>query len=117
MNADSPAPLWRILAAFAIGPAAWAVHQQVQFMLVSDSCQRWTMVLPLLTTIAGAAVLIGAYFSLSAWRALSQHKPQGSHASQTRRFLSGLSLLMATLFLFAILLQGAATLLLDGCQR
>jgi hypothetical protein len=101
---------------FFAGPAAWAVHQQIGYMLVPVSCQSRVMWVPILTLLAIAVTLAGGYVSWMPWRR-SDEVEAASDAMRAHRFLAVLSALFALLFALAILLQGAATLFMSGCQR
>jgi hypothetical protein len=108
--------LWLSRTGFFAGPAAWALHQQIGYMLVPVSCHSRTLLVPIVTVLAVALALAGGYFSWMPWRA-AEDAETTSNAMRTHRFLAQLSALFAVLFAFAILLQGAATLFLNGCQR
>jgi hypothetical protein len=105
-------------AGFFIAPSAWALHQQLGYMLVPVSCHARIMIVPLVTLIAAALALAGGWLS---WRPARWRETAAPSASEggahLLRFLANLSLLFTALFLFAILLQGTATLFLNGCQR
>jgi hypothetical protein len=100
------------MAGFAAGPAAWAIHQQAGYVLAALSCEHRMILLPLLTAASAIVVLSGGYLSWFVWRSFPAQAQD-----ETRHFLAGLSLLCAVLFAFAILLQGAATLFLEVCER
>jgi hypothetical protein len=108
---------WRTMAGLFAGPFAWAVHQQGNYMLVPVSCHTGTMFLPAVTLASVAIALIGGWLSLTAWRGFGRANALDNAATENRHFLAGLSMLMSALFLFAILMQGAATLVLGSCQR
>lgn len=96
------------------GPLAWAVHQQLGYMLVPVSCRSGVMLVPLVTL--GAAVLLG----LGAWVSWRARTPPGeteAPRARTQRFTAHLALLVSAVFAFAILLQASSTMLLNGCQR
>jgi hypothetical protein len=107
---------WLSGAGFFAGPAAWALHQQIGYMLVPVSCQARTMLVPIVTLLAVVLALAGSYLSWMPWRA-AEAGESAADAIRARRFLAILSAWSAALFAFAILLQGAATLILNGCQR
>jgi hypothetical protein len=109
--------LWRAAAGFFTAPAAWALHQQTAYMLVPFSCQGSAMRLPVLTAVAVGIALGGGLTSYGAWRAMPNAAGDGNEPLRVRRFMVGLSLLFTAMFLFAILLQGAAMFILNSCQR
>lgn len=83
-------------------------------MLVTVSCQHRMTFLPLLTIASAIFVLAGGYLSWPLWCSFAGQVRSGP--AETRHFFAGLSLLSTGLFVFAILLQGAATLFLE-CER
>ena len=117
MTEQAEPAFWRMVAGFFAGPFAWAVHQQGNYMLVPVSCHERMMFLPMVTLATAAIALIGGSFSYGAWRRLGPPGGEENPERNNHRFLVGLSLLMTALFVFAILMQGAATLILSGCQR
>jgi hypothetical protein len=112
---SAPFSLWCASAGFFLAPAAWALHQQTSYMLVPVSCGQRAMILLLVTAGAAILALLGGYTAYTGWRALPE-KAEDRHL-RVRRFLAGLSLLFTAIFLFAILLQAAAMLILNSCQR
>jgi hypothetical protein len=106
---------WRASAGFFLAPMAWALHQQTSYMLVSVSCEQRAMILPVVTAGGIIITLLGGYISYDLWRILPA-APEERHI-RTRKFVAGLSLLFTAVFLFAILLQGAAMFILNSCQR
>ena len=115
MNSARARLLYARLGFFA-GPAAWAAHQQIGYMLVRAGCLSGVLWVPVLTLIAMAVTLAGGYLSWMPWRH-SEESEAKSDAMRTHRFLALLSVLFALLFALAILLQGVATLFLNACQR
>lgn len=59
--------------------------------------------------------LISGFISARAWR--SSGPGMLDTDGTPRRFLAGVSLLLAVLFAVVILAQGAAGVILDGCER
>jgi hypothetical protein len=110
-----PFSMWRASAGFFLAPVAWALHQQTSYMLVPVSCAERAMILPPVTVGAVILALLGGYIAYTGWRALPE-KAEDRHL-RVGRFLAGLSLLFTAMFLFAILLQAAAMLILNSCQR
>ena len=101
---------------FFVGPAAWALHQQIGYMLVPVSCANRVMLVPILTLLAVSVALAGGFVSWVPWRN-AEESQNASDNMRAHRFLAQLSGLFAVLFALAILLQGAATLFMGGCQR
>jgi hypothetical protein len=75
------------------------------------------MMLPVLTAVAAGIALSGGFISYSAWRAMPKESEDWDEHLRVRGFLVGISLLFTAMFLFAILLQGAAMFILNSCQR
>jgi hypothetical protein len=98
-------------AGLFIAPAAWAFHQQVGYMLTPASCGVYVPVLTLASLLIAAA---GGFLSWRAWNP-NESQPVGNTSPGTQKFLSGISLALTALFALAILLQGGAALIVDGC--
>lgn len=101
-----------LLGGLLLAPAAWAVNTQLGRVLPEADCSSgWR--LSLLASLAFAATaLAGSGFA----RSLASHQPLGGPRPETRSFLSRLAILAAILFAFALLLQGAASMILTGCE-
>ena len=95
---------WLGMAAAALG---WGVSHQVASESVFDDCRTAGSGFVLLVCLAGLAVAaLGGYFSFDVWR---------RDESEGRRFIGLVGALLAALAAFAILLQGAAGLILPPC--
>jgi hypothetical protein len=105
-------------AGLIVAPGAWAVHQQSVYVLTRYSCIDRIFVIPFVT-LAAIAVIAGAAW-LSA-RSAGIFDRQADAIPDTRvrtkLFLAQLGFLASGLFLAAVVLQGAASLILDSCQR
>ena len=97
-----------LLAGLAIGGSVWAANTELGEMLPYLECRTRTGLLAL-TSLAAGLMSIGA--AALSWRSL---KP---HDVAVDAFLSRLALAAGLLFAFAIALQGAASLVLTGCER
>jgi len=103
-------------AGFFAGPAAWALHQQIGYMLVRASCLNHTLLVPIVTLLTVVLALAGGYLSWMPWRTAEENET-AANGIRAHRFLAKLSALFGALFAFAILLQGSAALFLNSCQR
>jgi hypothetical protein len=105
-------------AGLALGPTAWAISTQANYALAAWVCAHRLQVVPLLA--AGLALVScgGALLSWRAWRHAGgpQQQALGSGGGP-HHFVAGLGVLAGLLFALIILAQGAAGLLLDGCER
>jgi hypothetical protein len=92
-------------AGFVAGPLCWALHQQGLSDILHFNCHLGSPVKGMVSFVVLAAVLIAS--GIVSWRRRG--------AVQLTQFIAGMSALSAGLFLFAIALQTAATLILLGC--
>jgi surface polysaccharide O-acyltransferase-like enzyme len=99
---------WTRWAGLIGAPAFWMINTQLGQMLPSAECQTrfsWSL-------LAAALALLAALASAGiSWSGLSENQ------SRTSTFLSYLSVFVALAIAFALLLQGAATLMIDACDR
>ena len=105
-------------AGLAAGPAAWAISTQANYSIVAWACGRPLNPVPPLALALVIIALIGAVLSWRAWyvsgadRELFFEENGKPHA-----FLALMSALIAVLFAAVIAMQGAAGLILTGCER
>ena len=98
---------WMRYGGLTVPPLAWAVATQLGQITPYIDCRQQMVWTPafclalLLISIAGAAASRLA------------PRPVGS----TERFVVDAGFLIASAFVFALVLQGAASMLLDPCQR
>ena len=98
-----------ICAGLLVGSAFWAINTQLGEILSYAECgshRPWLAV----NSFGAAAVAILA--GLVSWRSAHNGIPK-----TTARFLGSVSGLAALLFAFALTMQGAASLVLSGCER
>jgi hypothetical protein len=98
------------------GAIAWALHQQIGYVIAAWSCGNAPLFQWIVSGAAIAILSFGALLSglaLRRFRATPQTPALGPF--RARRFLAVVAILAALLFLFAILLQAAAFLFLPGC--
>jgi hypothetical protein len=114
MTGLKQAPLIGLL----VGAGAWAISTQLNYSLVSISCESAAGVVPLIATICLVMAIAGGALSLPPWPALGELAGQNGGADpRPRRFFSIISILAVFVFALAILLQGVASLIVSGCQR
>jgi len=99
--------LWLQLTGLGVPLLAWALSTQLGQIWPYIDCRQ---------NISSSAALCGGLLVLStAGLAAARAAPPGK--ARTKRFLADAGFLIALPFIFALLLQEAATLLLDACQR
>jgi len=101
-------------AGMAAGPLAWACSTQLGQILPYVDCGRRLSLLVLSAFSLAEISLVGAYLS---WCCRTAPQSLGTTGAETRLFSQHLSALMGVLFGFALLLQGAATIVLNPCER
>jgi hypothetical protein len=98
---------WLQWTGLGVAPLAWALSTQLGQIMPYIDCRQnssWSAVLC-------GVLLVVSIAGLTAARA-------ASHGTvQTRRFIVDAGFLIALAFVFALVLQEAATMLLDACQR
>ena len=104
------------LAGLVLGPGAWAISTQANYVLAGLQCGWRVYPTPFVGLALALLALGGGVLSWRAWQAApAEREPQRSR--ETERFLAGLSLLSALLFASVILLQAIAGLVFTGCER
>jgi hypothetical protein len=100
------------------GPLAWMANTQANYSLVPWVCANRLQLVPVVALVLALVSLAGAYLSWQAWRT-SPAAPgvDDSGSAQPRRLIAGVGALMSALFCLVILLQGAAGLVFQGCER
>lgn len=91
-----------------LAPGAWAINTQLGQMLPYVDCASNTGWTAFATLAATLLALTGVFLS---------RDDGSSTASRTKLFVSRLNVLLGLAFVFALVLQGAATLLLSTCER
>jgi len=89
-------------------PFLWAANTQIGLVLPHTDCGRHTA---LTATVAWVAVL------LALGAAFLSHASREATASRLQIFLGWMSVLSGLVFSLALAYQGAASLLLDACER
>jgi|UPI000519091C hypothetical protein len=96
------------ISGLTLSPAAWAVSTQLGQMLPSADCDTGTGWIIFATFLSAALAMAGALIS---WRS------HLSAVSRSASFISNVGVLFGAVFAFALILQGAATLLLNPCAH
>jgi hypothetical protein len=100
------------------GPFAWFISTQGNYALVPWVCAHKLPVIPILAAVLMVVSLFGAFLS---WRAFARSRPvpheDPTGAGRPHRFLAAVSIMMALLFALVILVQGAAGVVFNGCER
>jgi hypothetical protein len=101
------------------GPGAWAVSTQTNYALVPWVCAHKINLIPVLALVLAAIALGGAFLSWRSWHSpLVEGTEIGAGIPEAPRpFLGALGALLGILFALVILTQGAAGLVLNGCER
>lgn len=98
---------WLRYSGLFVAPAAWAANVQAGQLLSYIDCSTRTSWSTLTAALALALALAAAAASLA----------RRNHVAGTGCFLANLGGLVALTFAFALMLQMAATLMLDPCAR
>jgi hypothetical protein len=100
------------------GPVAWLLNTQINYALVPWVCAHGIQLVPFVTF---GTALIGLAGGLLSWRAWQTSGPgpaiDDPSSAQPHRLTAGIGVLAAILFTAVILLQGAAGLVFQGCER
>ncbi|NOJ42180.1 hypothetical protein [Bradyrhizobium australiense] len=97
----------------SIAPAVWIVNTQLGQILPYLDCQHQTAYSAIASFAGAVASCVAAAISWRAAQRVSVSEPSPTEPS----FVGSMSALSALLFAFALLMQGAASLVLSGCQR
>lgn len=95
-----------------VAALAWAVNMQLGQILPYLDCQREARFSAAASLIAAAAAGLAGVVS---WR--SAARPETAAPTRTSSFVGSLSALAALVFVFALSMQGVASLVLSGCER
>jgi hypothetical protein len=101
-------------AGLVSGPLAWALSFQGNYLLVEYQCGRHIPPVPFVAVVLAALALAGGAIS---WRALPAKTNDPTQDLRIKTFLSALGILAAIIFTLGILLQGAAGVVFNGCER
>jgi len=98
------------------GPGAWALSTQLNYSIVQWQCFHGVQVIPF---IAAALAVVSLFGGAMSWQA-RRHESLLSgrkQADSTKAFVANIGVLAAALFALVIIMQGCASLILDGCLR
>jgi hypothetical protein len=97
------------------GALAWFVNTEANYALAGRLCGWDAPVVPL---VSAAALIIALGGGMLSWRALRLTvAPPEARGGSPDRLLAGAGVIAAALFAAVILIQGAAGLVFDGCER
>ncbi|MCA6119195.1 hypothetical protein J6524_30585 [Bradyrhizobium sp. WSM 1738] len=102
-----------VCAGLSVAPAIWIINTQLGRILVYLDCQHRTAYSAIASFAGAVANCVVAAVSWRAAQRVFLSEPPPTELS----FVGSLSALSALLFAFALLMQGAASLVLSGCQR
>jgi peptidoglycan biosynthesis protein MviN/MurJ (putative lipid II flippase) len=100
-----------------LAPVAWALNTQLNYALVPWVCHHGINIVPAIAVANALLALVGGFLS---WRGLStraEGRRESPHGGRPHYLVAVLGMSMAALFAAVILLQGAAGLFLQGCER
>jgi hypothetical protein len=105
-------------AGLAAGPGAWAISTQTNYGIAEVMCRFKLNIVPVLALVLVLAALAGAALSWRAWRvANARDELLGQEDGRPRAFLAFTGAVVGVLFAAVIATQGAAGLILSGCER
>lgn len=122
----------RLLAALLLAPTAWLAQLLASYFFSSNACARgdtgivpdavpllWLTLL-LINFVCAAGGVAGLVFALRAWGRTRHEKPGGGHhlldvGEGRTRFTALSATIISGIFLFAILAEFAALLILGRC--
>ncbi|HYG65186.1 MAG TPA: hypothetical protein VEL74_21575 [Thermoanaerobaculia bacterium] len=107
--------LW---AGVMAGPLAWALHQQVSYMLVPTACAKGTEgMLHLVTLAALLMAAAGALISWRSWKRLPEGSTEMGDAQDTRRrFMALWGLVLSLAFSLVIVAGEIPNWFLGACD-
>jgi hypothetical protein len=103
-------------AGLAAGPTAWAVNLQANYAAVPWICAHRVNFIPVVALVLACVAAGGALLSWRHWRVAPAGDQDGVGGTPSH-LVAGLSGLLGLLFALVILTQGAAALVLTGCER
>ena len=105
-------------AGLALGASAVAFNTEVGYSLVSVNCAHARGLVLSTAIISLSVVVIGGLLSAPAW--FTQNAPginEAPECAAPRGLIARVGVLAALLFSLIIVLQGAAALIIQGCER
>lgn len=122
----------RLLGALLLAPLAWLAQLLASYFFAANACQRGSeglvpssvstlwLILILINLLCLVAGLFGMLFAWRAWRRTRGEKPGGGHhlldvGEGRTRFAALSAAIVSGIFLFAILAEFSALLILQRC--
>jgi hypothetical protein len=102
-----------LIAGLALASMAWAINTQLGEILPYLDCRQHARY-SVFASLAG--LLLACVAAILSWRA-TRRAQDTEPFTATSRFVGAMSALSALVFIFAIFLQGIASLVLSGCER
>jgi hypothetical protein len=99
------------------GPVAFLVAIQANYALVPWACAHHVRLVPLVALGLAAASLAGGILSWRAYRQAGGPNANPAEGGQPNRLTALIGIGMAAFFAIIIVFQGAAGIVLDGCER
>jgi hypothetical protein len=96
-------------------PIAWAISTQLNYMLAPWGCEHHLQLVPLAALVLAILAIFSGVLS---WRAFRSGGAalERERSLRAERFVAMIGLLAAALFALVIVMQGAAALVLTGCE-
>jgi hypothetical protein len=101
-------------AGLAVGGTMWAISTQLGQILPYSDCVTHSHMSAL---VAFGGLVLSGLAGLWSWRSARGASLDMAGPSSAGHFIASLSGLAGLLFAYALALQGAATLVLSGCER
>ncbi|WP_043539481.1 hypothetical protein [Salinarimonas rosea] len=114
----TPTGIMQLWAGWALGPIAWAIHQNAAFWIIPALCEsgsRWP--LWLITAVTLAVAVAGGAISHRAFRALGSRWPgdEAGTVPARSRFLAAAGVGIAGLSSLGIVVESVGIAVLDLC--
>jgi hypothetical protein len=113
MNTHRILTRFSLIAGLMIAPLAWAIVMQLGEILPWLDCQHQ---LKSSAIAAFSGMLFACLAAIMSWYSIGRARTAAS-LTRTSVFLGALSAVSALIFIFALSMQGAASLVLSGCER
>jgi hypothetical protein len=112
MSLNRNIPALKACAGLSAAPAIWILNTQLGQILPYLDCQQQARYSAIATFAGAVAAFVAGAIS---WRAARQ--PVMSEPTPVLNFIGSIGALSGLIFAFALSLQGAASLVLSGCER
>jgi hypothetical protein len=113
MNTHRLLSRFSLTAGLLIAPLAWAIVMQLGEILPWLDCQHQVRSSAI---AAFSGMLLACLAVIASWRSILRARA-AAPLTTTSVFLGALSALSALIFIFALSMQGVASLVLSGCER